>query len=67
MKMHPSLTRKKIMAAVVRSHRGVDYPGFCVNCGAAHDGIEPDAQHYRCDECEHDQVFGAEELSFFII
>jgi transposase-like protein len=37
--------------------------GFCLACGAAHDGIEPDARRYTCDSCGMNYVYGAEELA----
>jgi len=36
--------------------------GFCRVCGAEHDGIEPDARRYKCEICEMNFVYGAEEL-----
>jgi len=36
--------------------------GFCVACGVAAYGIEPDARRYECEECGDDTVYGAEEL-----
>lgn len=39
-----------------------DYAGLCVNCGAEHSGIEPDARGYKCDDCNQLTVYGAEEL-----
>jgi hypothetical protein len=38
------------------------YLGFCLACGAEHDGVEPDARRYRCTECGLHKVYGAEEL-----
>ena len=39
-----------------------DYIGWCRICGHEHDSIEPDAENYHCEECDSDQVFGAEEF-----
>ena len=39
-----------------------EYLGYCLACGAEHDGIEPDACHYQCDQCGERQVYGAEEI-----
>jgi len=36
--------------------------GFCTECGAESDGVEPDAHGYECDVCGADAVCGAEEL-----
>jgi hypothetical protein len=38
------------------------YIGFCRGCGAEHDGCEPDARNYPCEECGANAVFGLEEL-----
>jgi predicted heme/steroid binding protein len=38
------------------------YLGFCLACGAQHDGIEPDARRYVCEECGAHRVYGAEEI-----
>ena len=35
--------------------------GWCTNCkDFTHDGCEPDAEEYRCPECENDTVYGVE-------
>jgi hypothetical protein len=39
-----------------------NYTGFCLACGALHDGIEPDAHGYECDECGKPRVMGCEEI-----
>jgi Zn finger protein HypA/HybF involved in hydrogenase expression len=37
--------------------------GWCTNCEEwTHDNCEPDARKYECPECEHNTVYGAEEL-----
>ncbi len=36
--------------------------GFCLVCGTEADGVEPDARHYDCLECEQPQVYGAAEI-----
>lgn len=36
--------------------------GFCLACGAARDGCEPDARKYNCESCGNDLVYGAEEI-----
>lgn len=38
-----------------------EYLGFCLACGAEHEGIEPDARRYACGECGAHRVYGAEE------
>ena len=36
--------------------------GFCIACGAEHEGLEPDARRYRCERCDRLDVYGAEEI-----
>lgn len=36
--------------------------GFCLACGAEASCVEPDARGYKCESCEMNLVFGAEEL-----
>ena len=52
------LTPKRLMAAVEAD----DNLGFCLACGAEHDGLEPDARRRTCEECGQPRVFGAEEI-----
>lgn len=40
--------------------------GVCLACGAEHDGIEPDARRYVCEECGARRVYGAEELLLMV-
>ena len=67
MKVHPSVTAKRIMGAVHRGHSSLDNPGFCVACGADADGCEPDAQEYECEACGEPAVYGADELMFRLV
>ena len=39
-----------------------DNLGFCTECGAEVQGVEPDARSYKCEECGEYGVYGAEEL-----
>jgi hypothetical protein len=39
-----------------------DNIGICMNCGAEHDGVEPDAEGYPCDECGETTVVGFQNL-----
>jgi len=64
MQRHPSITEDRIIAAAELSMFGNDYPGFCLDCGADAEGCEPDAEHYRCEECGAYAVYGAEQLMF---
>lgn len=39
------------------------YQGWCTYCGDwTHDSAEPDTNKYKCPVCEHNTVYGAEEL-----
>jgi len=49
---------------IIEALENDEYAGFCMVCGAEHDGIEPDARNYECEECGSLEVFGAEELLF---
>jgi hypothetical protein len=42
---------------------GDNATGLCIKCGNEVDGIEPDAERYRCDQCENETVFGLEQLA----
>lgn len=63
MKIHESITFDRLEAAILDQSEGVEYPGFCVKCGAVADGVEPDAREYDCEACSTaGTVYGAEEL-----
>jgi hypothetical protein len=59
---HKNLTDEVIVDAVERRLTSLDNPGFCLICGAEHDGCEPDAENYTCASCGAEQVFGADLL-----
>ncbi len=62
MNLHPTLTNAVIEDAARRSMFGCDNPGFCIECGAEVDGVEPDARGYDCEACGAAAVYGACEL-----
>lgn len=64
MKMHNSITLRRLEEAIRRSYTNLDNPGFCVKCGSDYEGCEPDAREYKCDQCGENAVYGAEELLF---
>ena len=64
MKMHPSITESRVMAACKRRMTTLANPGFCTACGRTADGCEPDARGYECESCGKHAVYGAEELLF---
>jgi len=39
-----------------------DNRGWCLHCGAEAYGVEPDARRYRCECCQANAVYGAEEI-----
>jgi predicted amidophosphoribosyltransferase len=66
MKINPKVTAKRVARAVERSMSSLDNPGFCIECGAEVDGVEPDARKYICECCGSPGVYGAEELLIMI-
>lgn len=52
----------RVLAAVESSMTDLSSPGFCLACGDDADGVEPDAERYRCEECGARQVYGAEQV-----
>ena len=64
MKMHKSVTLKRVMSLIKDS--ADDYPGICLACGDDAYGCEPDAREYPCESCNEHQVYGAEEILLMI-
>jgi predicted RNA-binding Zn-ribbon protein involved in translation (DUF1610 family) len=64
MKMHKSITLRRIELACMRRMTSLDNPGFCTACGRSAEGVEPDARRYECESCGERAVYGAEELLF---
>lgn len=56
------INEDQLLAAVHENMFGLGNIGFCVACGAEHDGCEPDARYYECEVCGERRVFGAEEI-----
>ena len=56
------LNPQEVFEAAEASMFGMENLGFCINCGAEHDGCEADARKYECEECGEHQVYGAPEL-----
>jgi hypothetical protein len=59
---HKSITDDVVMAACERRNMTLDNPGFCLICGNEAEGVEPDAQNYKCEACGAEEVFGSDEL-----
>lgn len=47
---------------IIEAIESDDYIGFCIECGAEHYDIEPDAREYTCESCEKSKVYGAQEI-----
>ena len=62
MKLHHTITRQRVEAAVERRMSSLDNPGFCIACGEDAEGVEPDAREYECEHCGESAVYGADEL-----
>jgi len=62
MRVHKSITVKRVTDAVKSEMFGLENPGFCVACGADAEGCEPDARGYECESCGARKVYGAAEL-----
>ncbi len=67
MKIHPSITEDRIMAATDDHLLGNSNPGFCIKCGADHMACEPNAEKYHCEVCKTCNVYGAEQLMIMTI
>lgn len=60
--LHPSVTQDRVEAAVHEQMFGLGNGGFCLSCGADHDGCEPDASAYKCHSCGERAVEGAQNV-----
>ena len=67
MRIHKSITAKRVMARLEEAQQTLDDPGFCVSCGTEAEGVEPDAQRYECEACGAPAVYGAEQLLFHLV
>ena len=59
-KVHESITTKRVLSACEASMFGLDNPGFCLSCGSDAEGVEPDAEGHICEGCGESAVRGAE-------
>ncbi len=62
MAIHESITTERVCEAVERHNTTLDNPGFCTQCGADAERVEPDAEGCECEICDAPAVCGAEEL-----
>lgn len=51
-----------LLRAVEAELLGTENPGFCLACGEAAEGVEPDALSYVCEVCGEPCVYGAAEI-----
>lgn len=56
------LSVDRIMELVESNMSDCTNIGICRACGFEQDGCEPDARNYLCENCQANEVFGAEEL-----
>ena len=66
MKIHKSITVKRVCQSVEGTMTNLESPGFCLACGEGADGVEPDARDYECESCGESKVYGAEECLFLV-
>ena len=65
--LHESITIERVEEACRESMFGMEYPGFCLECGADADGVEPDAVGYVCHECGAHAVMGAKYVAMHMV
>jgi hypothetical protein len=53
---------KVTMDQILQAVEADDNVGFCLECGAEAQGVEPDARRCTCESCGKPEVYGAEEL-----
>ena len=58
LEIHPSITEDRLLKMLGED----DMRGFCLACGEDADGVEPDAERYKCEACGAKTVYGAEQL-----
>ncbi len=51
MNINPKVTLQRVCDAVQNAQVSLDNPGFCRECGAEAEGVEPDAWDYKCEVC----------------
>jgi hypothetical protein len=67
MQIHSTITRELVIAACERRMTTLDDPGFCLECGAELQGVDPDAEAGECELCGEDAVSGCETLLFEMV
>lgn len=68
------LSSKKVLAILVAEFGSLDAAmlsdtteGICLSCGYIQDGVEPDAECYRCEDCGEYEVCGIEHVILTMI
>jgi len=61
-KLHPSITPERVVAAVESRMQDMANPGFCRACGEDAEDCEPDAEGYECQSCGQMAVDGADNI-----
>lgn len=56
------VSRRLIEDLARRTFFGTENLGLCRMCGMEHDGCEPDAENYHCEQCGCDTVDGVQNL-----
>ncbi len=60
--MNQNLRNKKVTLDVIAELVELDDNlGICLSCGEVQEGVEPDAERYRCESCGRHSVYGAEQ------
>ena len=36
--------------------------GYCLSCRVEHDSVEPDAENYKCEQCNENKVMGMQNM-----
>jgi len=57
------ITNKIVKIAISLLEEDMDtIEGVCIECGVVHHGVESDAEKYKCDNCETNTVYGADQI-----
>lgn len=66
-KVHSSITLKRLERAIKSNICGTTNWGFCTACGHKQNGVEADAEGYKCKACGMDKVSGAEAIAMRVV
>jgi tRNA(Ile2) C34 agmatinyltransferase TiaS len=65
--LHPSITPDRVEELLRASVMDEERVGICRACGEEQYDVEPDAEGYRCHECEAFAVTGVEVLAMEVL